>query len=225
MSGGLRRTMETMFWAGEEGFQPLQERARRLLEAPTRQILGIAGSPGSGKSTLAAALLIELERTDPGTVVLVGMDAFHLGHRVLERHGLVAVKGVPETFDPLGYLALLARIKNSAQTVYAPEFHREIEDSIAHNIEVPAEIRLVITEGNYLLLAQPPWNRIRALLDDAWFIHLADHERRRRMVTRHEFYGRDRETAIRRTLGSDEANARLINSAQTAPDLWIENRG
>jgi energy-coupling factor transporter ATP-binding protein EcfA2 len=148
--------MEKVFWAGEDGSQQLQERARRLLEAPTRQILGIAGAPGSAKSTLAAALLTELERTGPGTVVLVGMDAFHLGHRLLERHGLVSFKGAPETFDRLGYLSLLARIKNSAETIYAPEFHREIEDSIAHNIEVPEQIRLLITEGNYLLLPRPP---------------------------------------------------------------------
>ena len=204
------RAVLTLSWPGADA-DLLRERARRLLLAPGRAVLGIAGAPASGKSTLATQLALELAADHPGAVVVVGMDAFHLGHRLLEQHGLTGVKGAPHTFDPRGFAALLTRIRDTTETVYAPEFHREIEDSIAHVVEVGPEVGLVITEGNYLLLADPPWDAVRPLLDEAWFVHLDDDERRRRMLLRHQSHGHSAADAHARTFGSDEANAVLVN--------------
>ncbi len=214
--------METTSWVGHD-YQHLVDRAVGLLARDERVVLGIAGAPACGKSTLASALLVDLNSRFPGAVVLVGMDAFHIGHRVLECHGLVGVKGAPETFDAFGYAALLSRIRTATETIYAPEFHRDMEDSLAHVVEIGASVRLVITEGNYLLLPQPPWDRVRGLLDEAWFVHLDDAERQQRMLARHQRYGHSVEVATAKTHGSDEANARLVNEAQNQPDLWIEH--
>ena len=220
--------MLNLRWPGPDA-DVLRERARQLLLAPGRAVLGIAGAPASGKSTLTAELALELVAEHPGAVAVVGMDAFHLGHRVLEQRGLVGVKGAPHTFDARGYVALLARIRSSAETVYAPEFHREIEDSIAHVVEVGPEVGLVVTEGNYLLLPEPPWDAVRPLLDEAWFVHLEDDERRRRMVLRHQRHGHSPADARARTFGSDEANAVLVNRSgrgdgpATGPDVWVEH--
>ncbi|HEX8486926.1 MAG TPA: nucleoside/nucleotide kinase family protein [Propionibacteriaceae bacterium] len=215
--------MEETTWSGGD-LGPLLDRAERLLERASRSVLGIAGAPASGKSTLSAALVTALGQRHPEEVVLVGMDAFHLGHQVLVRRGLVGVKGAPHTFDALGFAALLQRIRESAETVYAPEFHREIEDSLAAVVEIGPQVRLVVTEGNYLLLPQSPWDRVRPLLDEAWFVHLDDEERQRRMVARHLHFGHSPEMANAKTFGSDENNARLVNSQQNRPDLWIEQR-
>jgi pantothenate kinase len=119
-------------------------------------------------------------------------------------------------------VALLERVRVAQETVYAPEFHREIEDSLAASVEISPEVRLVVTEGNYLLLPQPPWDRVRRLLDQAWFVFLDDDERRRRMLARHQRYGHSPEAARTRTYGSDETNAQLVNAAQNNPDLWLE---
>lgn len=209
-------------WPGT-GVEGLIDRAVRLLDtSPHRAVLGIAGAPASGKSTLTDLLLAELERLRPGQVAAVGMDAFHIGHRVLEQRGQVGIKGAPETFDALGYVHLLRRVRSEPGPVYAPEFVRDIEDSLAHVVEVGPEVRLVVTEGNYLLLPDPPWNAVRELLDEAWFVHLDDTERQRRMVQRHLRFGHSQEAAEERAMGSDERNARLVDAAQNAPDLWIE---
>jgi pantothenate kinase len=219
---GRESSVQQINWAtGDLG--DLLTRAERLLVDRERSILGIAGAPASGKSTLADGLVAELARRHPGEVVLVGMDAYHLGQPVLVRRGDAGVKGAPHTFDALGYAALLRRLREPAETVYAPEFHREIEDSLAQYVEVGPEVRLVVTEGNYLLLPQQPWDRVRPLLDDAWFVHLADAERQRRLVARHRRYGASPEVAAAKTHGSDEANAALVNEAQNDPDLWIEH--
>jgi pantothenate kinase len=213
--------MERTTWAGV-GVEGLLDRALRLLDRPGRALLGIAGAPASGKSTLAALLLAELERQRPGEAVGVGMDAFHLGHRVLVRRGQTQIKGAPETFDAVGFLHLMRRIRSETGTVYAPEFDRDIEDSLAHVVEIGPEVGLVVTEGNYLLLDAAPWDGVRALLDEAWFVHLDDTERQRRMVARHLRHGHDQAAAEARTFGSDERNARLVNAAPNRPDLWIE---
>jgi pantothenate kinase len=215
--------MERQRWSGT-GVDDFVGRALSLLDRPGRSVLGIAGAPASGKSTLAALLLAELGRRRPGAAVGVGMDAFHLGHRVLLRRGMTDIKGAPETFDAIGFIHLLHRIRSESGTIYAPEFDRDIEDSLAHVVEIGPEVKLVVTEGNYLLLDTPPWNGVRPLLDEAWFVHLTDDERRRRMVARHQRHGHDQATAEERTFGNDERNARLINAAPNHPDLWIEQR-
>jgi pantothenate kinase len=219
--------VERTVWPGR-GVEGLIDRAFRLLDRGTseagaqRAILGIAGVPASGKSTVARLLLAELDRRRPGAAVGVGMDAFHIGHRVLAGRGQTGIKGAPETFDAEGYLHLLRRIRTEAGPIYAPEFERDIEDSLAHVVEIRPEVGLVITEGNYLLLESEPWVRVRELLDEAWFVHLADSERQRRMVLRHQHHGHDHRAARERTFGNDERNAQLVNAAQNRPDLWIE---
>ncbi len=215
---------ESTSWRGTE-IDQLLRRAERLLDRPQRSILGIAGAPASGKSTLAELLLHALQEAYPAAVASVGMDAFHIGHRILAERGLVGVKGAPHTFDVAGYVSLLGRIRAEQETIYAPEFHREIEDSLAHVVEIGPDVRLVLTEGNYLLLPQDPWQQVRPLLDEAWFVFLDDAERRRRMIARHLQFGHSAQDAEFRALGNDEANAQLVNAAQYSPDLWVTQLG
>jgi len=199
-------------------------RSRELAERPGRTVLGITGPPGAGKSSLADAVVAAV-----GGAVLVGMDGFHLAHRVLEERGLVEVKGAPETFDAAGYVALLRRIRGLDEpgqpdgpgAVWAPEFRREIEDAVAGAVAVAPEHRLVVTEGNYLLLDLPPWDGVRGLLDACWYVDLADPDRRTRLRARHERYGRTAEEACERTLGSDERNALLVAGTRDRADLLV----
>ena len=182
-------------------------RAQRLAAGPGPALLGIAGAPGAGKSTLADRVVREV----PGAV-LVGMDGFHLAHATLVELGLVDRKGAPETFDADGYVALLQRIRamEDGGTVWAPRFHREIEDAVAGAVAVSSAASLVVTEGNYLLLDEAPWREVVGLLDECWYVDLDDDVRRSRLQARHERYGRTPEQARDRTWGSDERNAVLV---------------
>jgi pantothenate kinase len=208
----------------EQGFEDLVERAGGLLGQPGgRRILGVAGAPASGKSTLAVQLHARLGRQHPGAVALLGMDGFHLAQRVIDRRGQAAIKGAPQTFDGLGYLRTLERIRNTDETVYAPEFDRGLEDSIAAAVEIGPEIRLIITEGNYLLLDQDPWRAVAGLLDETWFVHLEESVRQERLLHRHLGFGHPPDDAAARTYGSDQRNADLINGSMLTPDVWVEH--
>jgi pantothenate kinase len=196
-------------------------RAIKLATAGRRAILGVTGAPAAGKSTYAEQLAAEL--TGLGyAVALVPMDGYHLAQSALEELGLAAVKGAPQTFDGYGFVALLERLKKSPdETIWAPRFDRELEDSIAASIPVAPEVSLVITEGNYLLLDSVPWATARSLLDEVWYVEVADDLRRDRLEARHRRYGRSAAEAHERTYGSDEANARLIASTRPVADAIL----
>lgn len=197
-------------------------RAVKLATGGRRGILGITGAPAAGKSTYAEQLTAEL--TGLGhEVALVPMDGYHLAQAALEELGLAAVKGAPHTFDGSGFAALLDRLKKSPdELIWTPRFDRELEDSIAASIAVPPEVSLVITEGNYLLLDSMPWARVRTLLDEVWYVDLAEDVRHERLEARHRRYGRSPEEAHERTYGSDEANALLIAATKPAADAVLQ---
>ncbi|MCT2587458.1 nucleoside/nucleotide kinase family protein [Actinophytocola gossypii] len=183
-----------------------------------RAILGICGAPGAGKSTLAELLVADL---GPAAVYL-GMDGFHLAQVELDRLGRTDRKGAPDTFDAAGYVNLLSRLHaRPDEVVYAPVFRRDLEEPIACAVPVPPEVRLVVTEGNYLLLPDPPWNAVRPLLTESWFLAPDEDERRTRLRARHESFGRTPEEATHRTLGSDERNAALVHTTRDYADLVI----
>lgn len=195
-------------------------RALATARGPGRALLGIVGAPGSGKSTVAAALCAALADRDV-RVALVGMDGFHLAQSALAERGLVEVKGAPETFDTAGYVALLRRLRSAGpDTVWAPEFRREIEDAVAGAVPVHPDVRLVVTEGNYLLL-DGPWSPVRGLLDEVWFVDVPDEARREWLAARHRRYGRTDDEAWGRTLGSDEHNAELVTATRHHADLVV----
>jgi pantothenate kinase len=188
-------------------FADLVADARRLADAGGRRILGITGAPAAGKSTLAARLVAALD----GRAVQVGMDGFHLAQRELRRLGRTERKGAPDTFDAVGYVALLGRLRAAGpDVVYAPEFRRDLEEPVGSAIPVPPDVPLVVTEGNYLLLSGEPWRRIRPLLDEVWFLAPPEDDRVRRLVSRHREFGRSPEQAVRRAHGSDRRNAILV---------------
>lgn len=185
----------------------------------TRTILGIAGAPGSGKSTFAAWIQ---EQFTPGTSVVVPMDGFHLGNAIIEGTPLRQRKGAIDTFDGGGYLSLLRRLAaRDEAVVYAPEFRRTLDEPVAASIAVPADVPLVITEGNYLLADQEPWKEVRAQLDEVWFLETPPALRLQRLVDRHVSFGMDREAAEAWATGPDEANAVLIQATRAGADRVI----
>jgi pantothenate kinase len=195
------------------------EMARGLAVPGRRRILGIVGKPGGGKSALAARLVEDLA----GLAVYVPMDGFHLANSQLERLGRRERKGAVDTFDAAGYAALLRRLREPFKdvTVYAPSFRREIEEPIAGSIPVEPGIPLVVTEGNYLLVAEPPWAEVGGLLDQSWYVETDERLRLERLIARHVAYGKSPEEARLWSLGTDERNAELIGRTRSRGDLVV----
>lgn len=203
-------------------FDDLVLRARALSHGGRRALLGIAGGPGSGKTTLAERLVAALNGDGPPWAAHVPMDGFHLADAELERLGRGDRKGAPDTFDAAGYAALLRRLREETdEVVYAPGFERVLEQPLAGAIPVPPGARLVVTEGNYLLLTEGPWARVRPCLDEVWFCEIPEEERVRRLVARHEEFGKDHAAAVAWVRGPDQRNADLVASTRPRADLLV----
>jgi pantothenate kinase len=191
-----------------------------------RALIGLVGAPGAGKSTVAGLLAAATEAAGTACAV-VGMDGFHLAQAELERLGRQGRKGAPDTFDAEGYVALVRRIRvqrPDSATVYAPRFDRHLEEPVGSAVPVPAATPVVLTEGNYLLLPEEPWQRLRRLLDETWFVEVDDAERRERLLARHLAHGRPPEVAHAFTHGSDERNATLIAATRSRADAIVRWR-
>ena len=204
-------------------FDYLLTRARSLTRDGRRAVLGIAGSPGAGKTTVAERLVRELNGAGEPWVAHVPMDGFHLADVELERIGLRDRKGAPDTFDAAGYAALLGRLREDADDgiVYAPGFERVLEQPIAGAVPVEPAARLVVTEGNYLLLDTGAWARVRSQLDEVWFCELDEAERLRRLISRHERFGKSHERAVAWVMRSDQRNAELVAATRDRADLVV----
>lgn len=204
-------------------FEALVDRARALVTGGRRAVLGITGAPAAGKTTLAEEIVAAIARTSPpGWVAHVPMDGFHLADVELERLGRRDRKGAPDTFDALGYAALLRRLREDTDDmIYAPGFERVIEQPIAGAIPIPRAARLIVSEGNYLLVGDERWGTVRPLVDEVWYVDLDRAERMRRLVERHQRFGKDETAAVQWAHGTDERNAEVIAETKGRADLLI----
>ncbi len=209
-----------------DDLRSLARRAARLAarddETAERAVLGVTGPPGSGKSTLAEHLAAAVAELGVA-VVRVPMDGFHLADDELVRLGRRDRKGAIDTFDVDGYAALLRRARTvRARTVYAPDFDRRLHQPVAGAIPVEPPVRLVITEGNYLLSPDPAWHAVRGLLDEIWYCELASDQRVRRLVARHERFGKAPDAARAWVAHVDEPNAGAIAAWRGSADLVVD---
>lgn len=197
-----------------------QQRLAQWLADGKRHILGIAAAPGAGKSTLAQAIQTQFGQT----VQVVPMDGFHLANAELERLGRRARKGAPDTFDAAGYVNLLRRIRAQPghEVVYAPVFRREMEEAVGGAIAVLPDTRLIVTEGNYLLLQDAPWCEVPEVLDEIWYLDVPDTVRQARLLARHMQFGRTREEALAWIDNTDEPNAQRISQGRAGADLQVQ---
>ncbi|WP_408635641.1 nucleoside/nucleotide kinase family protein [Phytohabitans suffuscus] len=187
-----------------------------------RVVLGIAGCPAAGKSTLAELLVRGLGAAGV-PAALVPMDGFHLADAALDRLGRRGRKGAIDTFDADGYLALLRRLRTDRRrTVWAPGFERHLEQPIAGSIGVDPDVRVVVTEGNYLLAGAEPWPEVRAELTETWFVELDEPSRRERLIARHVEFGKTPDEAVRWVSTVDDPNARLIAATRDRADLVVD---
>lgn len=209
---------QTLSLTPDAALDHLRGEAEALLARPGRQVLGIAGGPGVGKSTLATRLA---EMIGPDAAY-VPMDGFHMKHAKLEGLGTAADKGMPHTFEGAAFAAFLNALKAATAPMAGPGYSRKIEDVVEDAFTVPAAARLLVVEGNYLLLGTAPWWRVRPLLDRAVFIELDRELVRARLMKRHAEEGLFTEERNRAHIARvDLANYDLVMRSAPRADVVI----
>ncbi len=181
-----------------------------------RFLTALAGPPGSGKSTLAAELVAALG----AGAKAVPMDGFHYDDAVLVARGARDRKGAPDTFDAHGFLHLLRRLRTEDE-VAIPLFDRTLEISRAGADIVGRDDRLLVIEGNYLLLNEEPWPLVAQLVDLTVWIDVPEDELDRRLVARWAHYGKTPTEARAWIDGNDLPNIRRVTRGSRAAEVVL----
>jgi pantothenate kinase len=208
--------------------EPIElSRLADLLEARAaggRAIVALAGAPGSGKSTLAEKLVGKLNGRKPGFAAVLPMDGFHYDDLYLVPAGLRPRKGAPHTFDVNGLFHTLQRLRARDEAeVAVPVFDRKIEIARAGARLIPAEVPVIVVEGNWLLLDQAPWTRLHALFDVTAMVDVAEHVLRSRLRGRWERLGLSEPEIIEKLDENDLPNGRLVRDGSVPADYRLSN--
>lgn len=187
-----------------------------------RLIVGIAGAPGSGKSTVAREVARRLIQQKCQCIV-VPMDGFHLDNAVLEAEGSRPRKGAPDTFDVQGFIRLIKAMKDGVD-VYAPIFDRTRDIAIAAAIAVPADMPVIIVEGNYLMFDADGWRDLAPLWDVTARLDVPLPELRARLIQRWLSLNYSRAVATRRAEGNDVPNAQAVIDLALPCDVVLDGK-
>jgi pantothenate kinase len=186
-----------------------------------RQVIAIAGAPASGKSTIAASLVEHLNKVEPGSTALLPMDGYHFDDEMLVPRGWRPRKGAPHTFDVGGYASALRRIRaNDEPFVAVPRFDRDLEIARAGAIIIEPTARLIVSEGNWLLLKDDPWPMLLPLFDHTVLVMTDPETLEQRNRDRWVGYDYTEEMIREKLEGNDLPNARLVYERSADPD-WI----
>ncbi|CAM8927495.1 unnamed protein product [Rhodiola kirilowii] len=204
-----------------------------------KYIVGLVAPPGAGKSTLAhevvrrvnklwhqRGLSFDDQMEPPEVAVVLPMDGFHLYRHQLdamenpeEAH---ARRGAPWTFDPARLMKCLENLKNHG-SAYAPSFCHHVGDPMENEVYVGLQHKVVIVEGNYLLLGEGMWKELSSMFDEKWFIDIEIEKAMQRVLKRHIKTGQPPDVAKFRVDYNDRPNAQLIINSKANADLIISS--
>ena len=186
-----------------------------------RYFIALSGPPASGKSTISEKLVKDLTLKGHNSSILQ-MDGFHYDDQILKQKSLLLKKGAPETFDVMGFLNFLFRLQNENE-VAIPIFDRSLELSRSSAVIISKETRVVIVEGNYILLKTHPWRELHKFFNSTIMINTKHEILEKRLIERWRSFNIPEEEIKQKVFENDLPNGVNVYKNSIQADFNLLN--
>jgi len=186
-----------------------------------RYFIALAGPPASGKSTISEKLNEDLNIKGFPSDILQ-MDGFHLDDAILSSQNLLPRKGSPETFDVMGLKSFLIRLANEPEVI-VPIFDRSLELSRSSAVTISENKKIIIVEGNYLLLNSYPWNELNNYFDSKVMIHCEESVLEKRLIDRWKGFNLTQDQINKKVYENDLPNGVNVIQNSIEADYYLGN--
>lgn len=186
-----------------------------------RYFIALSGPPASGKSTISEKLVKDLTLKGHDSSILQ-MDGFHYDDQILKQKNLLLKKGAPETFDVMGFLNFLFRLQNENE-VAIPIFDRSLELSRSSAVIISKETRVVIVEGNYILLKTHPWRELHKFFNSTIMINTKHEILEKRLIERWRSFNIPEEEIKQKVFENDLPNGVNVYKNSILADFNLLN--
>ena len=186
-----------------------------------RYFIALAGPPASGKSTISEKLNRDFIKKGISSGILQ-MDGFHFDDSILHSKKLLSKKGSPETFDVMGLKNFLVRLRHEEEVVI-PVFDRSLELSRSSAVIISKQTKLIIIEGNYLLLKSHPWNLLKEFFDSSIIINSDEKTLEQRLIKRWKSFNYNNEEINQKVYDNDLPNALDVMKNSSKSDFILDS--
>ena len=186
-----------------------------------RHFIALAGPPASGKSTISEKLNKDLNIKGFPSDILQ-MDGFHFDDAILSSKNLLPRKGSPETFDVMGLKSFLIRLASEPEVI-VPIFDRSLELSRSSAVTITENVKIIIVEGNYLLLNSHPWNILNDYFDSSIMIHCEESTLEKRLIERWKGHDLNQDRINQKVYENDLPNGVNVIQNSIEADYYLEN--
>ena len=186
-----------------------------------RYFIALSGPPASGKSTISEKLLNDLTLKGHKSSILQ-MDGFHYDDQILKEKKLLLKKGAPETFDVMGLINFLSRLYKEEE-VAIPIFDRSLELSRSSAAIISKNTKVIIVEGNYILLNNYPWKELHKFFNSTVIINCEEKVLEQRLIERWEKFNLPKEEIKEKVYKNDLPNGVNVLKNSIKADYILEN--
>ena len=186
-----------------------------------RYFIALSGPPASGKSTISEKLANDLSAKEYNSSILQ-MDGFHYDDLILKEKKLLLKKGAPETFDVMGLINFVSRLQKEDEVVI-PIFDRSLELSRSSAVIISKNTKVIIVEGNYVLLNSYPWRELHKFFNTTVMINCEKKILEKRLIERWENFNLPKEEIDEKVYKNDLPNGVNVLKNSIKAEYILEN--